>query len=342
MVCWLFPKESKGYNEIISVCLSLHPSFHLTQHNRHSNSTTDGLIHSNSSSGEPSWPIDAQHSMFIGLSDLPSPGIPVGHSNSYGCCNSTTVGLIHAISSWRCRCATAWSLVNWTLVEILIRHTNCHRCCNFETAPRHWNTVGPCDSTTAGPIHSISISMEPSWPEVFWCFAFTNQMRRQGTHKVGLFVVCGLSESKMVLNLINLTVNDHMPHDSWPKPHIDGFVQERHNSIANALELHLSCTNPSILFSKFLISWYPISHVCKWHPVCRTLFKIITDNRNLKEKHQNLQNLWSTLFLLMTCHCYHQTSNISHTLVGNKIVDHSDVVGVSSVGAAPTTSSFST
>ena len=39
---------------------------------------------------------------------------------------------------------------------------------------------------------------------------------------------------------------------------------------------------------------------------------------------------------------YIQTSNISPTLVGNKIVDYSDVVGVSSVGAAPTTSSFST
>ena len=39
---------------------------------------------------------------------------------------------------------------------------------------------------------------------------------------------------------------------------------------------------------------------------------------------------------------YHQTSNISRTLVGNTIVDHSDVVGASPVGTAPTTSSFST
>ena len=39
---------------------------------------------------------------------------------------------------------------------------------------------------------------------------------------------------------------------------------------------------------------------------------------------------------------YRQVSNIRHTLVGNKIVDHSDVVGASPVGAAPTTSSFST
>ena len=37
---------------------------------------------------------------------------------------------------------------------------------------------------------------------------------------------------------------------------------------------------------------------------------------------------------------YHQTSNISHILIGNKIVDHSDVAEASPVGAAPTTSSF--
>ena len=40
--------------------------------------------------------------------------------------------------------------------------------------------------------------------------------------------------------------------------------------------------------------------------------------------------------------CYRETSNISRTLVGNKIVDNSDVVGASPVGAAPTTSLFST
>ena len=39
---------------------------------------------------------------------------------------------------------------------------------------------------------------------------------------------------------------------------------------------------------------------------------------------------------------YHQTSNISCTLVGNIIVDHSDVVGASPIGAAPNTSLFST
>ena len=39
---------------------------------------------------------------------------------------------------------------------------------------------------------------------------------------------------------------------------------------------------------------------------------------------------------------YHQISNIRRTLVGIEIVDHSDVVGASPVGAAPTTSLFLT
>ena len=39
---------------------------------------------------------------------------------------------------------------------------------------------------------------------------------------------------------------------------------------------------------------------------------------------------------------YLQTSNICHTLVGNELVDHSDVVGAGPVCAAPTTFSSST
>ena len=41
-------------------------------------------------------------------------------------------------------------------------------------------------------------------------------------------------------------------------------------------------------------------------------------------------------------HIYRKTSNIRPTLVGNNIVNHSDVVGASPVGAAATTSSFLT
>ena len=49
--------------------------------------------------------------------------------------------------------------------------------------------------------------------------------------------------------------------------------------------------------------------------------------------------------MLITTHTgyiYRQNSDISHPVVGNKVIDHSDVVWASPVGAAPTTSSFST
>ena len=41
-------------------------------------------------------------------------------------------------------------------------------------------------------------------------------------------------------------------------------------------------------------------------------------------------------------HKNRRTYNITRALMGNEFVDHSDVVGASPVGAAPTTSSFST
>ena len=51
--------------------------------------------------------------------------------------------------------------------------------------------------------------------------------------------------------------------------------------------------------------------------------------------------LSDTLARVTFCIEYRKTSNISRTLVGNKIVDHSDVVVASPIGAAPTASSFS-
>ena len=52
---------------------------------------------------------------------------------------------------------------------------------------------------------------------------------------------------------------------------------------------------------------------------------------------------WFVFWKRISIHeTYRKTSNISRTLVGNKIADNSDVVGASPVGVAPTTSSFST
>ena len=42
----------------------------------------------------------------------------------------------------------------------------------------------------------------------------------------------------------------------------------------------------------------------------------------------------------LLCQAYRHTSYISRTLVGNKIIDQSDVVAASPFGVAPSTSSF--
>ena len=55
-----------------------------------------------------------------------------------------------------------------------------------------------------------------------------------------------------------------------------------------------------------------------------------------------VDNLSSCVIIVLSDAIYRQVSNISRTLVGNKIVDNSDVVGASPVGAARTTSSLST
>ena len=52
--------------------------------------------------------------------------------------------------------------------------------------------------------------------------------------------------------------------------------------------------------------------------------------------------LWLVMHYGLQSSEYRKTSNITRTLVGNKIVYHSDVVGASPIGAAPTTYSFST
>ena len=66
-------------------------------------------------------------------------------------------------------------------------------------------------------------------------------------------------------------------------------------------------------------------------------------------KQRNKGHWWlshGSLYKLTEIHSimidYHKTPNISRSSVGNKVVDNSDVVGASPVGAASTTSSFST
>ena len=91
------------------------------------------------------------------------------------------------------------------------------------------------------------------------------------------------------------------------------LMHECSMSIANALEILQSCTKPS------KIGLLEI----------QVLSSLLTP----------AADTGSPLVLPVTTN-YRQTSNIRRTLEGNKLVDHSDVVGASPVGAAPTPSSF--
>ena len=102
----------------------------------------------------------------------------------------------------------------------------------------------------------------------------------------------------------------------WILRNIDGLLQDFSNSIANILELLQSCTKPSICQFHFI-----------WKPKV-----MIQENQN--------EPFCSGFNVPSFSGQYCQISNTRCTL-GNKIDDHSDVVGASPVGAASTTSSFS-
>ena len=78
----------------------------------------------------------------------------------------------------------------------------------------------------------------------------------------------------------------------------------------------------------------PAINCCMWN-----FFFWTKTEQNKKHKNISYQPLPGILHLLLLYH-YCQTSDIKQTIVGNKIVDNSDVVGAPPVGAAPTTSSF--
>ena len=81
-----------------------------------------------------------------------------------------------------------------------------------------------------------------------------------------------------------------------------------------------------------LLSWW------LWHVLCRCRVLFVS---KVKAAQTVISRVYIKLSYMKKV-AYHYTSNISCTFVGCKTVDHSDAVGVSLVGAAPTTSSFST
>ena len=117
------------------------------------------------------------------------------------------------------------------------------------------------------------------------------------------------------------------------------MLDSNHCKMSLKTLIKLTSSSTGIIFIKYLLA----QSVQKW----RDLHGILTykEEKNITGTYHN--GLWDqtsgyrkTKWRLTIK--YHQTSNISHTLVSNGLVDHSDVVAASPVGAAPTTSSFST
>ena len=104
------------------------------------------------------------------------------------------------------------------------------------------------------------------------------------------------------------------------------------------------------IFEKYVTGWYENNKfwLTMWlvfHKIftCKVVCKIATLMLRLKCVSCPLLLAYCTTYITAEFNNnYRKTSNISRILVGNKIVDNSDVVGASPVGAAPTTSSFST
>ena len=94
-----------------------------------------------------------------------------------------------------------------------------------------------------------------------------------------------------------------------------------------------------------LRKWFEISHHCiaVYFPINYVVYQLLEDC-DTAQPREHLSIWWCTWSrdpYNEIC-TYRQILNMRHTLVGNEIVYHSDVVGASPVGAAPTTSSLST
>ena len=136
--------------------------------------------------------------------------------------------------------------------------------------------------------------------------------------EISLAVPLGITISQ----IFTLNVSDHNP-SLW-------MNQWNYGLSVQIWNFCLRCWSKQCPEEKPRKPWYWIPITTKkedtWNCSVSICSQIITVTFNLQRNH-NLH--------------YGRTSNISQALEGYKIVDHSDLVGASPIGAAPTTSSFS-
>ena len=106
------------------------------------------------------------------------------------------------------------------------------------------NALEILKSCTKPSKYTFSFHIIPQLCNIASCWnSISRKTRTSPSHIVNIVTADGLAmpgawtSAGMVLNWII-------------QNNLDGLMQERHNSIANALELRLSCTNPSICCQK--------------------------------------------------------------------------------------------
>ena len=133
---------------------------------------------------------------------------------------------------------------------------------------------------------------------IFQLSTVENQMQSKGGYD-------HISPVQVQLDVIDL------PSKSWKQvilnDHIDGLVQERCNSSALAMELWLSCTNPSIYTVR--ISPFVLNHLEEWHSwdwdqvtqICLSKLTIIgSDNSLLPGRRQAIISTNAGILLIRT------------------------------------------
>ena len=114
-----------------------------------------------------------------------------------------------------------------------------------------WKFVGRCTYIIISTMLANGLAL---WSAEHFCRYSANQICVPYIH-VGLVRVRLMKNQHWFTWQTNTElVTDRYGNRDWysqhiaiqHKPYIDGLVQERHNSSALAMELHLSCTNPSI------------------------------------------------------------------------------------------------
>ena len=109
----------------------------------------------------------------------------------------------------------------------------------------------------------------------------------------------------------------------------------------------LLCAGNSVHF-QFTVRYFPeciITYTFMFVSVKhRYIMQVMKSHIPMRRVHKLSHNadVFVTVLIHKTSMNYRQVSNIRRTLIGNKIVDNSDIVGASPVGAAPTASSLST